>query len=272
MQGAEVEVALVPLAETTSGGDERVELGFAGGPGQPRLPFASVASGGELSRTVLACRSVQVDLDDVPTLVFDEVDAGIGGRAGVAVGRRLSALARARQVRRRHPPAADRRVRRPARPRRQAGRDGDRDRARRHGARGGAHRACSPGCPGARRPPPTPRSCSPRRDGPGPAAEPAGLRRRRRFGYAWLPSERPLRRTRPRTHRIRRTPRPSRSRSLLRRPRRRQRVQQGIARVDARTKRLALRAQPGRDRRDRPRGPRSRVRRGAASRSAWPAS
>jgi DNA repair protein RecN (Recombination protein N) len=57
-----------------------------------------VASGGELSRTMLACRSVLVDLDDVPTLVFDEVDNGIGGRAGVAVGRRLAALGRSRQV------------------------------------------------------------------------------------------------------------------------------------------------------------------------------
>jgi DNA repair protein RecN (Recombination protein N) len=47
---------------------------------------------------MLACRSVLVDLDAVPTLVFDEVDTGIGGRAGVAVGRRLAALARSRQV------------------------------------------------------------------------------------------------------------------------------------------------------------------------------
>ncbi len=98
MEGAEVEVTLVPFGEITAAGAERVELGFAGGAGQPRLPFAKVASGGELSRTMLACRSVLVDLDDVPTLVFDEVDAGIGGRAGVAVGRRLAALARSRQV------------------------------------------------------------------------------------------------------------------------------------------------------------------------------
>jgi DNA repair protein RecN (Recombination protein N) len=47
---------------------------------------------------MLACRSVMADLDDVPTLVFDEVDAGIGGRAGLAVGRRLAMLARDRQV------------------------------------------------------------------------------------------------------------------------------------------------------------------------------
>jgi DNA repair protein RecN (Recombination protein N) len=98
MPGAEVEIVLVPNPEVTSTGAERVELSLAGGPGQPRLPFAKVASGGELSRTMLACRSVLVDLDAVPTLVFDEVDTGIGGRAGVAVGRRLAELARTRQV------------------------------------------------------------------------------------------------------------------------------------------------------------------------------
>ena len=47
---------------------------------------------------MLACRSVLADLDDVPTLVFDEVDAGIGGEAGLAVGRRLARLAAGRQV------------------------------------------------------------------------------------------------------------------------------------------------------------------------------
>src|SRR3989304_10543277 len=70
----------------------------AGGGGQPALPLSKVASGGELSRTMLACRSVLADLDDVPSLVFDEVDAGIGGRAGLAVGRRLADLASTRQV------------------------------------------------------------------------------------------------------------------------------------------------------------------------------
>jgi DNA repair protein RecN (Recombination protein N) len=98
MQEASIDVTLVPNPEVTSTGAERAELAFAGSPGQPALPLAKVASGGELSRTMLACRSVLVDLDDVPTLVFDEVDAGIGGRAGVSVGRRLAAIAARRQV------------------------------------------------------------------------------------------------------------------------------------------------------------------------------
>lgn len=98
MEGASIEATLAAAGELTSAGAEHAEFVFSGGPGQPKLPLAKVASGGELSRTMLACRSVLVDLDDVPTLVFDEVDAGIGGRAGVAVGRRLAALAVARQI------------------------------------------------------------------------------------------------------------------------------------------------------------------------------
>jgi DNA repair protein RecN (Recombination protein N) len=98
MPGAVVEVALEPLEAPAVNGLERVELRFAGGPETTPMPLAKTASGGELSRTMLACRSVLADLDDVPTLVFDEVDAGIGGRAGLAVGRRLAALATGRQV------------------------------------------------------------------------------------------------------------------------------------------------------------------------------
>jgi DNA repair protein RecN (Recombination protein N) len=98
MSGSRVDVELRPLAEPGPDGAEAVEFLFSGGPGQPPLPLGKVASGGELSRTMLACRSVMADIDDVPTLVFDEVDAGIGGRAAVAVAKRLGALARQRQV------------------------------------------------------------------------------------------------------------------------------------------------------------------------------
>ena len=98
MPGAAIQVALGSLPEPGPSGAERVELRFRGGPGQPWLTFAKAASGGELSRVMLACRSVLADLDDGPTLVFDEVDAGIGGQAGLAVGRRLARLALTRQV------------------------------------------------------------------------------------------------------------------------------------------------------------------------------
>jgi DNA repair protein RecN (Recombination protein N) len=98
MPGATFEIRLATLDEPGAGGAERVELWFAASAGQPPRPLAKAASGGELSRVMLACRSVLADLDEVPTLVFDEIDAGIGGRAGLAVGRRLARLAAGRQV------------------------------------------------------------------------------------------------------------------------------------------------------------------------------
>jgi DNA repair protein RecN (Recombination protein N) len=98
MPGATVTVELDPSPEIGPSGAERVELQLSPSPGQKSLPLAKTASGGELSRTMLACRSVMADLDDVPTLVFDEVDAGIGGEAGLAVGRRLARLTEGRQV------------------------------------------------------------------------------------------------------------------------------------------------------------------------------
>ncbi|HJP66462.1 MAG TPA: DNA repair protein RecN [Actinomycetota bacterium] len=98
MPGAVVVVEVIPLDELGPDGAERVEIRFAGGTGQPALPLAKTASGGELSRMMLACRTVLADLDDVPTLVFDEVDAGIGGRTAHAVAARLARLAASRQV------------------------------------------------------------------------------------------------------------------------------------------------------------------------------
>jgi DNA repair protein RecN (Recombination protein N) len=98
MTGASVQVSLPALDDLAPAGAERVELLLCAGPGQPTLPLAKAVSGGELSRVMLACRSVLSDLDDVGTLVFDEVDAGIGGVAGLAVGRRLARLAADRQV------------------------------------------------------------------------------------------------------------------------------------------------------------------------------
>ena len=98
MPGATIAVELDPAPELGPSGAELVELRLSPSPGQKASPLAKTASGGELSRTMLACRSVMADLDDVPTLVFDEVDAGIGGEAGLAVGRRLARLAEGRQV------------------------------------------------------------------------------------------------------------------------------------------------------------------------------
>ncbi|MGH3360487.1 MAG: DNA repair protein RecN [Nocardioidaceae bacterium] len=79
-------------------GLDTVEFTLAANRGAPALPLSKGASGGELSRVMLALEVVLADTTTVPTLVFDEVDAGIGGKAAVEVGRRLAALARNAQV------------------------------------------------------------------------------------------------------------------------------------------------------------------------------
>ncbi|GAA4865415.1 DNA repair protein RecN [Saccharopolyspora rosea] len=79
-------------------GVDEVELQLIAHSGAPALPIHKGASGGELSRVMLALEVVLADADTVPTLVFDEVDAGVGGRAAVEIGRRLARLARTHQV------------------------------------------------------------------------------------------------------------------------------------------------------------------------------
>jgi DNA repair protein RecN (Recombination protein N) len=79
-------------------GADEVELKLLAHPGAPALPLQKGASGGELSRVMLAIEVVFAGAGGPPTLVFDEVDAGVGGRAAVEIGRRLARLARAHQV------------------------------------------------------------------------------------------------------------------------------------------------------------------------------
>jgi DNA repair protein RecN (Recombination protein N) len=86
------------LVAVGSDGVDEVDLLLRAHPGAPLLPIQKGASGGELSRVMLAVEVVFAGADPVPTMVFDEVDAGVGGRAAVEVGRRLARLARAHQV------------------------------------------------------------------------------------------------------------------------------------------------------------------------------
>ena len=79
-------------------GADDVEIRLAAHPGAPPLPLHKGASGGELSRVMLAIEVVFAGADPVPTFVFDEVDAGVGGKAATEVGRRLARLARSSQV------------------------------------------------------------------------------------------------------------------------------------------------------------------------------
>jgi DNA repair protein RecN (Recombination protein N) len=86
------------LVHAGADGVDDVELLLKAHSGAPPLPVHKAASGGELSRVMLAIEVVLAHADTVPTLVFDEVDAGVGGRAAVEIGRRLARLARSHQV------------------------------------------------------------------------------------------------------------------------------------------------------------------------------
>jgi len=79
-------------------GMDRVEFMFSANPGEPLKPLARIASGGELSRVMLALKSVLAGVDNIPVLIFDEVDAGIGGRTAGSVGEKLAMMSERRQL------------------------------------------------------------------------------------------------------------------------------------------------------------------------------
>jgi len=97
---ARFRTVLTPLAEPEWGehGCERVHFEIATTPGAPFGPLARIASGGELSRFMLALKLVLADTSSIPTLIFDEVDSGIGGAVAAAVGERLQRLGTCLQV------------------------------------------------------------------------------------------------------------------------------------------------------------------------------
>jgi DNA repair protein RecN (Recombination protein N) len=98
MPHARIEASLAQAADYGPYGLDEVELRLAAHPGAPGLALHKGASGGELSRVMLAIEVVFAGADPVPTFVFDEVDAGVGGKAAVEIGRRLARLARTAQV------------------------------------------------------------------------------------------------------------------------------------------------------------------------------
>jgi DNA repair protein RecN (Recombination protein N) len=87
----------VPV-QLTPVGIENVEFLFNSNPGEEPRPLAKIASGGEISRVMLALKSILAAVEQVPTLVFDEVDSGIGGGVAEVVGRKLKALTNTSQV------------------------------------------------------------------------------------------------------------------------------------------------------------------------------
>ncbi len=100
MAGGTFSVRIDPLPDeaANAGGLERIEFLVSANPGQPLQPLAKVASGGELSRISLGIQVATAECGSVPTLVFDEVDVGIGGGVAEIVGRLLRLLGASRQV------------------------------------------------------------------------------------------------------------------------------------------------------------------------------
>ena len=98
MQGGSFAVALLPLAQGNVNGLETIEFQVAANPGVPPRSMSRVASGGELSRISLAMQVATSQIASVPTLIFDEVDSGIGGRVAEIVGILLKQLGREYQV------------------------------------------------------------------------------------------------------------------------------------------------------------------------------
>jgi DNA repair protein RecN (Recombination protein N) len=98
MAGGRFEIALQPEPDGSAHGLEKIEFQVAANPSQPLRPLAKVASGGELSRIGLSIQVIASASQAVPTLIFDEVDVGIGGSVAEIVGRRLRELGSNRQV------------------------------------------------------------------------------------------------------------------------------------------------------------------------------
>lgn len=92
------EIRICPLDHFTAKGNESVEFFISTNPGEPLRPLARVASGGELSRIMLAIKALLADKDDIETLIFDEIDTGISGRTAQKVSEKMAQIGESRQV------------------------------------------------------------------------------------------------------------------------------------------------------------------------------
>jgi DNA repair protein RecN (Recombination protein N) len=91
-------VEFAELSGISANGIDEIEFLLSTNPGEPLKPLSQVASGGELSRIMLAIKAVLADSDDIPTLIFDEIDAGISGRTAQRVSEKLNDIGRSHQV------------------------------------------------------------------------------------------------------------------------------------------------------------------------------
>ena len=92
------EVRLEPLEKPTSCGMDRVEFMISPNPGEPLRPLANIASGGEISRVMLALKAISADAEAVDAMIFDEIDTGVSGRMAQVVGEKMCLIAKDRQV------------------------------------------------------------------------------------------------------------------------------------------------------------------------------
>lgn len=98
MPNVRFHVEIKPLPRLEANGADGVEFLFAANPGAPLRPLAKIASGGEISRVMLAIKNVLADVDDIDTLIFDEIDTGVSGRAAYKIGVKLKQVAAVRQI------------------------------------------------------------------------------------------------------------------------------------------------------------------------------
>jgi DNA repair protein RecN (Recombination protein N) len=97
MERTRFEVQIEPT-EPTATGTDRIEFVMAANPGEPMRPLAKIASGGEISRVMLAIKGAMARQEPLPTMVFDEVDVGVGGRTAAVIAEKLAALGETAQV------------------------------------------------------------------------------------------------------------------------------------------------------------------------------
>jgi DNA repair protein RecN (Recombination protein N) len=95
---SDLQIRLTTLPELGPAGDCACEFLFSSNVGEDLLPLGRIASSGELARVMLALKTILADLDDIPVLVFDEVDANVGGEIGGVVGEKLAAVGKKHQV------------------------------------------------------------------------------------------------------------------------------------------------------------------------------
>lgn len=98
MKSVEFKVNFTKKDNFSANGNDNIEFLIATNPGEELKPLSKIASGGEISRIMLAFKSILAENDEIPCLVFDEVDSGISGRTAQIVGEKISNLSKGRQI------------------------------------------------------------------------------------------------------------------------------------------------------------------------------